>query len=493
MSSIPKTRSLLLLLISLSLASGCGLSPGATVDPAGEETIAPPATDAGLPTSVPLRLQISFGELSPPFSPETQEYELITFTSRAPPTLTVHGASATVGNIQLLDGQPANIELGVLRADRTLDIDIQVPSGGSKRYRIRLLPKDFPTYSVQVRPSAITEGELFLAPFAWNSPLTPYLLVVGPMGEPRYYQRLESAGLDFKPHVLANGQVRYTYVSANKVLILDASMRELRSEQIRATTRHPSWVPDVHEVLMLGENHLLLMAYIDRTVTNVPVELPHPSTGARVQAAVVQELVDGEVVFEWDSTEHPELYSLSTEGNDFSNPAVAADYAHINSAEVDPRDGNLVMSFRHLDCILKVSRETGKIVWRLGGPNDTFGTTEDQRPSHQHDARVLPDGRLQLYDNGNARGASRVLRYSLDEANRQLLVFESIALPYFSRAMGSARLLRDGGTLIGLGAHLPNEPDAVELDSSGKQRFALTFDAAYYSYRAFKLEPVPMN
>ena len=46
------------------------------------------------------------------------------------------------------------------------------------------------------------------------------------------------------------------------------------------------------------------------------------------------------------------------------------DYFHINSADVDS-DGNILISARHTSAVYKLSKRTGKIIWRLGGRRAT--------------------------------------------------------------------------------------------------------------------------
>ena len=41
--------------------------------------------------------------------------------------------------------------------------------------------------------------------------------------------------------------------------------------------------------------------------------------GVNVAVCIFQEVKDGECIFEWDSTDYPELYAISREGNDYNN------------------------------------------------------------------------------------------------------------------------------------------------------------------------------
>ena len=62
---------------------------------------------------------------------------------------------------------------------------------------------------------------------------------------------------------------------------------------------------------------------------------------------------------------------------------------------------------RHLSSIIKIDRATGNVGWVLGGKENQFtfvNENEANSPnyfSYQHDARILPNGDLTLFDNGN--------------------------------------------------------------------------------------------
>src|SRR6266540_4839057 len=85
-------------------------------------------------------------------------------------------------------------------------------------------------------------------------------------------------------------------------------------------------------------------------------------------------------------------------------------------------DGTLLISCRHMNEITKIDRQSGQILWRMGlnALNNMFKFPNDTRGwSHQHDARILPNGHLTLFDNGNNLSPqySRALEFALDEQN----------------------------------------------------------------------------
>ena len=80
----------------------------------------------------------------------------------------------------------------------------------------------------------------------------------------------------------------------------------------------------------------------------------------------------------------------------------AEDWTHSNSLDV-LSDGTVLMSQRHLDQLVDLKPDFSGIVWRLGGPESdfTFPNPADQF-YHQHYVRVLPNGHILLFDNGNS-------------------------------------------------------------------------------------------
>ncbi|MEM7271484.1 MAG: aryl-sulfate sulfotransferase [Actinomycetota bacterium] len=84
-----------------------------------------------------------------------------------------------------------------------------------------------------------------------------------------------------------------------------------------------------------------------------------------------------------------------------------ADWTHANGLSVDPLDGGFIVSLRHQDAVIKVSRQ-GDLVWILSEPDwaepwsERVLVVDGGRPFyHQHDAAFTDDGVLLLFDNGN--------------------------------------------------------------------------------------------
>jgi arylsulfate sulfotransferase len=469
------------LIISLGavVLAACSSGPGAGATP-----FPPPGPLSSMagPCMSAFSLEVSSGDLVPAFDPAVRVYELGSFTTLQPVSVVVHGANASLDGQVVTAEKPFPVSVEQITPSSTLSINLC-----GSTYVVHLLPADFPTYAVSADHP--TPGHVFLAPFSWSSTKLPiFLMILTELGDVLYYRRLGASAFDFKQHKLGNGATRYSYISSNVVTVMDESFRPIAQHLVQATANHPAYGADVHDFVMFDDEHFIITAYADKIVGNLPAELPHPASGARVQAGFVQEVQAGQVIFEWDSTDHPELYALSTEGNNFSTIATSADYAHLNAVIVDPSDQNLILSFRHLDAVLKVRRTDGAIMWRLGGPNDSFGTTPEQKTSHQHFPVILPDGRLQIYDNGNARQATRIVTYQLDEEALTVDSFDAFAVGAYTWAMGSMQDVGASSLFLGLGALYNVGPDLIEVDrATGRHTFELNFDQSYQTYRAYKV------
>jgi hypothetical protein len=113
------------------------------------------------------------------------------------------------------------------------------------------------------------------------------------------------------------------------------------------------------------------------------------------------------------------------------------DPVHANSVEFTS-DGNVLLTMRHQDAIMMIRWETGELLW-------SWGREELEGP---HDATVLENGNILIFDNGLRRGWSRVVE--LDPLS-EIIVWEYRATPpesFYSASRGSSQRLPGGNTLI---------------------------------------------
>lgn len=426
------------------------------------------------------------------------------------------GLEVFVNDQPVQSGALHEVTLDRLRKDETIQVRIKSPGmEEDSTFYIRTLNYDFP--QVDYILSDPSQGCYYTV---YDS---RWLVKLRTDGEIAFYKDAATS-YDFKP-VRVDGFSGYTYLQSSKTniqplitakggylhsraVVLDDQYREIDEvASLLDAQNNPIGQPlENHDFMVLGPNHYLVSSYVPKRVRNLPDSVPHSAFGTRVLASVLQEIRDGKLVWQWDSTEHPELYGMSVESNDYFNETLAwNDYVHFNSMCLDPQDGNLVCSFRHLDAVLKLDRKTGEILWILGGKGDQFGLSEEQKFSRQHFANFTEDHKLVLFDNavnvitsdypkeyvGAATGISRAMRFELDEKNKRLIAVDSFSVDgQKSTAMGSARQLTDqpGDVfLISWGMRATTNALFSEIDFTNRQ---VLFEAVYNNpgpvYRVYK-------
>ena len=164
------------------------------------------------------------------------------------------------------------------------------------------------------------------------------------------------------------------------------------------------------------------MSYVQRTQDLSGLN-PAWSSQAAVMNAVVQEVDDGNVVFEWDSADVPSLYTDSTSSNTFTSSTVS-DNLHMNSMTIDPTDGNFIFSFRYTSSIVK-NRPHER---RHPGPSAARRTTSASRRTRSSRGSTTcagsPMGRW-VFDNGNNLHQTRIVPL-LDEDAKTVTSFTHV-------------------------------------------------------------------
>jgi len=359
------------------------------------------------------------------------------------------------------------------------------------------LPTDFPDFSI-TKTGETAEGSLFLSATHFVTG-NGYNLIINDDESIQYWNKINTgAPVDFK--VLPNGMLSYGVISEfyqfggggdTDFFIMDSTYSVVDTYQMGN-----GYTADFHEFQMLPNGHVMMVAYDLQPVDmSQIVDGGHP--GAMVAGSVIQELdVDKNVIFQWRSWDH---YDLTDSYNELTQPIF--DAIHINSIELD-EDSHLLISTLALAEITKVNRQTGDIIWRMGGKNNQFDITDDTgepfAPLYfmfQHDVRRLPNGNITIFDGGDQhhgfnRPYSRVVEYEMDEkAMTAEKVWEFRHTPdIFTPTMGSAQRLSNGNTLIGWGMGSMYGKAAIsEVDPDGNVVLELKFDKPLTaSYRAFR-------
>jgi outer membrane protein assembly factor BamB len=200
------------------------------------------------------------------------------------------------------------------------------------------------------------------------------------------------------------------------------------------------------------------------------------------------------VVFSWDSIDHIDLTEADfIEQREWWIKNNINDYFHGNSV-AEAVDGNLLISGRHTNSIIKIDRTSGAVLWRLGGTKSDFTFIDDPEGgfSHQHSVHQLPSGNILLYDNGNQnpRQISRVVEYAIDEVTKTARLVWSYSDGRFTYATGSVQRLKNGNTLIGWGLERDRQratvPRITEVNQAGVVMMQIYFPDYSGLYNVFK-------
>lgn len=365
------------------------------------------------------------------------------------------------------------------------------------------IPPDFPKIIINsVRnPSP---GYYYVANFGMGVERS-YLMIIDKDGKPIKYKKVPLPGFDFKMQpngLITNARIITSHLPQGwgwaeaYMEVMNEKLEVIDTVQCKG-----GYIADFHDFKILPNGHYLLISY-DPQPIDMSLVIENGNPNAIVLGSIIQELdADKNVVFQWRSWDHipiTDSYAPLT--------GIAVDPVHINSVELD-YDGNLLISSRHLSEITKISRETGKIIWRLCGKKNMF-TFVNEHPenaptyfSYQHDARRQPNGNLTLYDNGNQHPTpySRAVEYRLDEENLTAeLVWEYRNNPdIYGETMGSTQRLPNGNTVIGWGGVTTGHIRIVsEVNPQGEVEFEMSFPKGVTfqttSYRAYKF-PYPPN
>ena len=260
-------------------------------------------------------------------------------------------------------------------------------------------------------------------------------------------------------------------------VIYDTAYRPVR--RVRAGN---GLTADLHEFELTPQGTALLLIYdaVKRDLRGVG--------GARngvVVQAVVQEvdIATGLVVFEW--------HSLGNVGLSESHETVPKhggqwDYVHANSVAVDA-GGELIVSARQTSAVYRISRQSGRILWRLGGSRSDFKLGPGTRFGLQHDARPQPDGTLTIFDNSAPppqRKSSRAITVRLDTERKTATLVQALKHPdgVLSATQGGAQRLPGGGMFVGWGS----QRYFTEYDANGNLVLAGDFAIGGDNYRAYK-------
>jgi arylsulfate sulfotransferase len=184
----------------------------------------------------------------------------------------------------------------------------------------------------------------------------------------------------------------------------------------------------------------------------------------------------------------------------------ANDWLHANSIQFLTQDGDLLVSMRDQDWVVKIDYQSGAagasngILWRLGNEGDFTLTNPppgDPFPwfSGPHNPGFVGNTQstFAVFDNGTSRvpkygGDSRGQVYSIDEVNLTATLTLDADLGLYSYALGSAQALLNGDYLFVPGRPTINgvvSSQSTEVNASGVINYQL--QAPSITYRGWRL------
>jgi Arylsulfotransferase (ASST) len=273
------------------------------------------------------------------------------------------------------------------------------------------------------------------------------------------------------------GQVTVTAFGIGEGVIADRSYRTLRT--VRTGN---GYAADIHEFTITPSGDALFTAY-----SPILVHLAGTAPGALspLLDSIVQEvdIRTGLVVWEWHALGHIPL------SDSYASPKTSADFDafHLNSIQALP-DNRLLVSARDTSAVYELDRASGRIVWTLGGLASSFTLGRGARFYFQHDAQLLQDDQVSLFDDEagppSFSPTSRGLVLKLDPRRRTATVVRSYLRPADTPtdSEGSLQTLPNGDAFVGFGA----TQYFSEFSPSGRLLFDAGLPSDDGSYRVYR-------
>lgn len=222
-----------------------------------------------------------------------------------------------------------------------------------------------------------------------------------------------------------NGDVRW-YLTESFIW----EINRLRNGNLLLSTdklvNNPYYTTGLYEMNMLGK--IYFEYNIDEGYHHDYYEMPNGNilvlsnnfANGTVEDYIVElDLRDGSIVKKFDLTDILPM----NEGE--SENSTTYDWFHNNSVWYDEKSNSITLSGRHMDAVINISYDTGKLNWIIG--DSTNYSSEWQKyffkpigdnfewQWSQHSAKITPDGYVFIFDNGNNK--SKIKENYVDASN----------------------------------------------------------------------------
>jgi hypothetical protein len=367
----------------------------------------------------------------------------------------------------------------------------------------------------------------------------PFQMILEPNGFPAWFRQMPGALADF--YRVGNDVVTFTPGQRPITSFTNIDGLGFRRGGLDGSI-DTQWVPadgiglDIHAVSLLGNGNALALRYELSTQPLDPIdgELPaqvqenveqcpagRPDAGSEtLRGRVVEVTPTGDVVRSWRIEEYLPQAAISADWVNVAPtgqaPRCVVDAEHLNALVFYPQSdaqldhGQVLLTGRHIDGAVLLDWPSGQVRWTLGGR----GNPQSLRiigdplggPVRPHDANLLGDDRVLIYDNRKDGETSRALVYRIDEDARTATLEsvytapcpagpESPAQPCSAFAMGSSRPTLDGsGVLVGWGTATLTAAEFTRIDqgTANAPRATLRLVDAW-AYRVLPTPPFALD
>jgi Arylsulfotransferase (ASST) len=345
-----------------------------------------------------------------------------------------------------------------------------------------------PAIAVTTRTPSASAEYVFAAPYSGPGPAGP--MIFDEAGNLVWFDPIpgNEAAANLQVQQL-NGQPVLTWwqgyippqgFGEGEEIIMNSSYR--RIGRVRAGNGYKADLHDFH-ITPRGTAVLTAFSPVDCNLS----ALGGPRGGA-VTDSVFQEvdLHTGLVRREWHSLDHVAL-------GDSHSSAVSTstewpyDYFHVNSVD-QLANGKTLISARNTWALYDLNTTTGQVLTRIGGRGSNVRLSAGATTAYQHDATVLANGTISVFDNGavpRVHRQSRALVLAVEPHAKTDTVIAQYEhpRPLSSGSQGNVQTLANGDLFIGWGA----APYFSQFSPSGQVLFDAHMHGTYQSYRAYRL------
>jgi hypothetical protein len=503
-----------------ALASGGTAAACGSLDVSRHGAAAPYLSALAVSAETPLTLV-------PSFSPGVYDYYVRCAAGTNALTISMTafpGAESALREPETSEAMPQQT-LSVNVKENQAIVAIAIAGTATTEYWVRCLPHDFPYLQMSAHANVPSPGYYLVGNRQRINGAQPYAMVLNGYGVPVWYFHDTRGEGVVNVDNIRSGAISFVAQAAEPV---PYEIHKLRPWETTYVDPGPGTALDDHELRALSNGHFLILSNpilggVDLTGIRIPDSsggvLSFGANSYILNCNILEIDAKGNVAWTWVGSDHIDALRESTFPILWNGTAPdgspVVDPLHCNSIDVDPANGNLLVSARDMDAIFYIERSTGTILWKMGGR----AYSKDHAPYvpvgspfyRQHDARLLPGwsptcnggtGQISVFDDQtNEPGPARAVVYDVvvgasdggtplgcksGEAPRAKVAweFKGQAIAY---ATGSFRISADGSRVIDWGIGPVFDLVFTEVDAEGHDLLDFYFADNNTSARTVKV------